>query len=117
MKAINNARVRLGQYLPDAEAEALEEIAYWKYATAPKGPNDSKLENNHSLRGAPFDMLRTGFDFAALRSGQATRSGVKGFFAALRMTPLTVFSAKRRHTVPEKTFNSNHHRPGGRNAE
>ena len=31
VKAINDARMRLGQYLPDDEAEALtEQIAYWK---------------------------------------------------------------------------------------
>jgi hypothetical protein len=33
VQAINEARVRLGQYIPDAEAEALSEhIAYWDYA-------------------------------------------------------------------------------------
>jgi hypothetical protein len=32
VQAINEARVRLGQYIPDAEAEALSEcIAYWDY--------------------------------------------------------------------------------------
>jgi hypothetical protein len=35
VQAINEARVRLGQYIPDAEAEALSEhIAYWDYATS-----------------------------------------------------------------------------------
>lgn len=33
VKAINDARMRLGQYLSDDEAEALSErIAYWNYA-------------------------------------------------------------------------------------
>jgi hypothetical protein len=42
VKAINEARVRLGQYIPDAEAEALSEcIAYWDYAAAPKGPTEA----------------------------------------------------------------------------
>jgi hypothetical protein len=35
VQAINEARMRLGQYIPDAEAEALSEhIAYWDYATS-----------------------------------------------------------------------------------
>lgn len=34
VQAINEARARLGQYIPDQEAEALsEQIAYWDYAT------------------------------------------------------------------------------------
>ena len=38
IQAINEARVRLGQYLPDEEAEALaEQIAYWDYASLSKG--------------------------------------------------------------------------------
>jgi hypothetical protein len=42
VKAINDARVRLGQYIPDAEAEALSEhIAYWDYAVAPKGSGET----------------------------------------------------------------------------
>jgi hypothetical protein len=33
VQAINEARIRLGQYIPDQEAEALsEQIAYWDYA-------------------------------------------------------------------------------------
>src|SRR5687768_17606870 len=33
VQAINDARIRLGQYIPDEEAEALsEQIAYWDYA-------------------------------------------------------------------------------------
>ena len=33
VQAINDARIRLGQYIPDREAEALsEKIAYWDYA-------------------------------------------------------------------------------------
>ena len=37
VQAINEARIRLGQYIPDEEAEALSEhIAYWDYATLPK---------------------------------------------------------------------------------
>jgi hypothetical protein len=33
VQAINDARIRLGQYIPDEEAEALSErIAYWNYA-------------------------------------------------------------------------------------
>ncbi|MBI4333723.1 MAG: hypothetical protein HY673_20875 [Chloroflexi bacterium] len=37
VKAINDARMRLGQYVPDEEAEAMSErIAYWDCATAPK---------------------------------------------------------------------------------
>jgi hypothetical protein len=39
VQAINEARLRLGQYIPDEEAEALSEhIAYWDYATLPKRP-------------------------------------------------------------------------------
>jgi hypothetical protein len=37
VQAINDARIRLGQYIPDAEAEALSEhIGYWDNATQPK---------------------------------------------------------------------------------
>jgi len=37
VQAINEARIRLGQYIPDVEAEALSErIPYWDYATLPK---------------------------------------------------------------------------------
>ena len=37
VQAINDARIRLGQYIPDEEAEALpEHIGYWDYATEPK---------------------------------------------------------------------------------
>jgi hypothetical protein len=37
VQAINEARIRLGQYIPDEDAEALSEhIAYWDYATLPK---------------------------------------------------------------------------------
>ncbi len=37
VQAINEARIRLGQYIPDAEAEALSEhIPYWDYTTLPK---------------------------------------------------------------------------------
>ena len=39
VQAINEARIRLGQYIPNEEAEALSErIAYWDYATLPKRP-------------------------------------------------------------------------------
>jgi hypothetical protein len=39
VRAINEARIRLGQYIPDEEAEALSEhITYWDYATLPKRP-------------------------------------------------------------------------------
>jgi hypothetical protein len=42
VKAINDARARLGRYIPDAEAEALSEgIAYWDYAAASKGPTEA----------------------------------------------------------------------------
>jgi type III secretion system FlhB-like substrate exporter len=38
VQAINEARLRLGQYIPDEEAEALSEhIAYWDYASLSKG--------------------------------------------------------------------------------
>jgi hypothetical protein len=38
VQAINEARVRLGTYIPDEAAEALsEQIAYWDYASSPKG--------------------------------------------------------------------------------
>jgi hypothetical protein len=38
VQAINEARLRLGQYIPDEEAEALsEQIAYWDYASLSKG--------------------------------------------------------------------------------
>jgi len=37
VQAINDARSRLAQYIPDVEAEALSErIPYWDYATLPK---------------------------------------------------------------------------------
>ena len=37
VQAINEARIRLGQYIPDAEAEALSEhIPYWDDTTLPK---------------------------------------------------------------------------------
>lgn len=37
VQAINDARIRLAQYIPDEEAEALSEhIGYWDYATRPK---------------------------------------------------------------------------------
>lgn len=37
VRAINEARIRLGQYISDEEAEALSEhIAYWDYASLPK---------------------------------------------------------------------------------
>ena len=37
VQAINEARLRLGQYIPDEEAEALSErIAYWDYASLSK---------------------------------------------------------------------------------
>ena len=37
VQAINKARLRLGQYIPDEEAEALSEhIAYWEHVTLPK---------------------------------------------------------------------------------
>ena len=37
VQTINEARLRLGQYIPDEEAEELsEQIAYWDYATLPK---------------------------------------------------------------------------------
>jgi len=36
VQAINGARMRLGQYIPDEEAEALSEhIGYWDYTTRP----------------------------------------------------------------------------------
>jgi len=42
VKTINEARVRLGQYIPDAEAEALSEcIAYWHSDTKTKGPSEA----------------------------------------------------------------------------
>jgi hypothetical protein len=38
VQAINEARLGLGQYIPDDEAEALsEQIAYWDYASPSKG--------------------------------------------------------------------------------
>ena len=41
VQAINEARSRLGQYISDAEAEALSEhIAYWDYATLSKRLED-----------------------------------------------------------------------------
>ena len=37
VQALNEARIRLGQYIPDEEAEALSKhIAYWDHATLPK---------------------------------------------------------------------------------
>lgn len=37
VQAINDARIRLGQYISDEEAEALSDhIAYWDYAGLPK---------------------------------------------------------------------------------
>ena len=37
VQTINDARLRLGQYIPEEEAEALSEhIGYWDYATHPK---------------------------------------------------------------------------------
>lgn len=37
VQALNEARLRLGQYIPDEEAEALtEHIAYWDYTALPK---------------------------------------------------------------------------------
>ena len=42
VKTINEARVRLGQYIPDAEAEALSEcITYWHSDTTSKGPSEA----------------------------------------------------------------------------
>lgn len=42
VKAINDARMRLGQYVPDEEVEAMSErIAYWDYATAPKATSQT----------------------------------------------------------------------------
>ena len=38
VQAINEARMRLGQYIPDEEVEALSaHIAYWDYASLSKG--------------------------------------------------------------------------------
>ena len=38
VQAINEARLRLGQYVPDDEVEALsEQIVYWDYASLSKG--------------------------------------------------------------------------------
>ena len=38
VQAINEARLGLGRYIPDEEAEALSErIAYWDYASLSKG--------------------------------------------------------------------------------
>ena len=38
VQSINEARIRLGQYIADQEAEALSEhIAYWDYASLSKG--------------------------------------------------------------------------------
>ena len=43
VKAINDARVRLGQYIPAEEAEAIaEQIRYWDYAAACKGPDKTR---------------------------------------------------------------------------
>ncbi len=42
IKAINEARIRLGQYIPDAEAEALSEcIAYWHSDSTITEPNEA----------------------------------------------------------------------------
>ena len=42
VKAINDARVRLGQYIPETEAEALSDcIAYWNSTATPKGPSEA----------------------------------------------------------------------------
>jgi hypothetical protein len=42
VQAINDARVRLGHYIPDAEAEALSGgIPYWDSTAAPKGPREA----------------------------------------------------------------------------
>jgi hypothetical protein len=42
VKTINEARIRLGQYIPNAEAEALSEcIAYWHSDTKTKGPSEA----------------------------------------------------------------------------
>ena len=41
VQGINDARIRIGQYIPDEEAEALSErIAYWDYAAQSKGPGN-----------------------------------------------------------------------------
>jgi hypothetical protein len=41
VQAINEARSRLGQYIPDEDAEALtEHIAYWDYAALSKRMED-----------------------------------------------------------------------------
>jgi hypothetical protein len=41
VKAINEARLRLGKYIADEEAETLaEQIAYWDYAAAAKAAKD-----------------------------------------------------------------------------
>jgi hypothetical protein len=41
VQAINEARVRLGQYISDEEAEAASEhIAYWDYTAVPKRVED-----------------------------------------------------------------------------
>ena len=43
VQAINEARIRLGQYIPNEEAEALaEHIVYWDYATLPKERSDAR---------------------------------------------------------------------------
>jgi signal transduction histidine kinase len=42
VKAINEARVRLGRYIPDTEAEALSAcITYWSHTAAPQGPSEA----------------------------------------------------------------------------
>ena len=42
VQAINDARIRLGRYIPDAEAEALaEQIAYWDYSKRPRVTSES----------------------------------------------------------------------------
>lgn len=41
VQAINNARIRLGQYIPDEEAESLSErIGYWEYTAEPGSPKN-----------------------------------------------------------------------------
>ena len=41
VQAINDARIRLGQYIPDEEAEALSgRFAYWDYPAQSKGPGN-----------------------------------------------------------------------------
>jgi len=43
VKTINDARARLGQYIPAEEAEAIaEQIRYWDYAAACKVPDKTR---------------------------------------------------------------------------